>query len=256
MKASKYKVNKPSRSKPLPGHDPSYGDLIVEIGRLFINRPYQAETLKSPGKEKLVVNLSTFDCTTFVETVLALARCASAGKISRNQFRKNLKSIRYRQGKIDGYSSRLHYFSDWLRDNENKKFLTDVSHRLGGKPQRKKINFMTDHRQLYPALKNEAELHRISLMEKNLSRRVSYIIGKDKVSAQKAKINNGDIIAFATNQEGLDVAHVGFALRQGKSLRLLHASRKEGAVVVSDKTLAGYLNAGKTFTGLIIARFL
>ena len=79
--------------------------------------------MKIAGKEKLIVNVSGFDCTTFVETVLALAKCAAAGKLSRSEFRKNLKLIRYRQGKIDGYSSRLHYFTDWLSDNEKKKIL-------------------------------------------------------------------------------------------------------------------------------------
>jgi len=99
-----------------------YGDLIVEIGRLFINKPYKGGTLDNVGKEKMIVNVSAFDCTTFVETVLALARCVADGKISHNQFMRNLKLIRYRQGKINGYSSRLHYFTDWLRDNEQKKF--------------------------------------------------------------------------------------------------------------------------------------
>jgi hypothetical protein len=231
-----------------------YGDSIVEIGHLFINKPYKAGTLENLGKERLIVNVSCFDCTTFVETVLALARCAADGKISRNKFRKNLKSIRYRQGIINGYSSRLHYFAGWLRDNEKKLFMTDLTRKLGGKPQRKKINFMTDHRELYPALETKAQFSKMVVLEKNLSRRTFHIIGKDKVSAQKGEIQNGDIIAFAANQEGLDVAHVGFALWQGKSLHLLHASSKEGGVVISKKTLASYLKSNKKFTGIIIAR--
>jgi cell wall-associated NlpC family hydrolase len=248
------KVNASSLETTLLGSDSSYGDLIAEIGRLFINKPYKAETLENPGKEKLIVNVSCFDCTTFVETVLALARCASAGIISRDALRKNLKSIRYRQGKIDGYSSRLHYFTDWLRDDENKNILTDVSRNLGGEPQRKKINFMTAHRESYAALKNKAQLAKMLVVEKNISRKISYIIEKDRFSEQKAKIQNGDVIAFATNQEGLDVTHVGFAIWQGRSLHLLHASSKEGGVVVSKKTLTSYLKSNKKFTGIIVAR--
>jgi hypothetical protein len=254
VKANQYEVDTSTRNKPLPKSNLSYGDLIVEIGRLFINMPYKVGTLDCPGKEKLVVNLSVFDCTTFVETVLVLAQCADAGKFLPNQLRKNLKLVRYHQGKIDGYSSRLHYFTDWLRDNENKKIITDLSRRLGGRPQHKKINFMTTHLELYAALKNEAELSRMSLVEKNLSRKVFYKIEKYKVSAKKAKIKNGDVIAFATEEEGLDVAHVGFALWQGKNLRLLHASSKEGAVAISEKTLIAYMNSNKKFTGIIIAR--
>lgn len=234
----------------------TYGDLIVEIGRLFLDKPYKAGTLEGSDKEKLIVNVSAFDCTTFVETVLALVRCAVTGKVSNREFRKNLKSIRYRNGKINGYSSRLHYFTDWLLNNQKKGFLIDISRNIGGKPRNKKINFITAHRKLYPPLENKTQLTRISTVERNLSRRTFHIIEKDKISAQKDKLENGDIIAFTTHQEGLDLAHVGFAIRQGKSLRLLHASKKEGAVVISRSTLQTYLKSNKRFTGIIVARFL
>jgi len=236
--------------------DSSYGKLIEEIGRLFIGKPYQAETIENTGKEKLMVNASAFDCMTFVETVLAFALCTAAGKISRTEFRKNLRLIRYRQGKIDGYSSRLHYFTDWLHNNENNKILMDVTRRIGGEAKFKKIDFMTTHAQLYPALKNKAQFSNMLEIERNLSRRDFYIIQKDKVKTQKEKILSGDIIAFATDEEGLDVAHVGFTLRQGKHLHLLHASKKEGAVVISKQTLTAYLKSRKKFAGIIVARFL
>jgi cell wall-associated NlpC family hydrolase len=114
---------------------------------------------------------------------------------------------------------------------------------------------MTIHRDLYAGLKNEAQLSRMLLVEKNLSRKSFFIVGKDKVARQQAGIQQGDIIAFTTDQEGLDIAHVGFAARQGRHLHLLHASSKEGAVVISKETLGAYLKSNKTFTGIIVARF-
>ncbi len=230
------------------------GDLIAELGRLFLAKPYKAGTLDGPGRERLAVNLDEFDCTTFVESVLALAMYARGGNPSLSEFRKNLKFIRYRQGQISGYASRLHYFSDWLQDNQKKKVLVDVTRLLGGKPVRKKINFMTTHRDLYAALKNQKTFETMLQIEKSLSRKTFDVIASGRVSAIEAKIQNGDIIAFASDDEGLDVAHVGFALRQGKSLRLMHASVKEGAVVVSAKTLAAYLKANKKFSGILVSR--
>jgi hypothetical protein len=230
------------------------GNLIVEIGRFFLGAPYKAGVLDASCKEKLIVNLSSFDCTTFVETVLALTRCAVHGKITPDEFRKTLKFIRYRQGTITGYSSRLHYFSNWLRDNEKKQILKDVSRQFDAEVQRKKINYMTTHCTSYPALKNEDEFQKMLLVEKNISRKVFHIISKDKVPRQKAQIKNGDIIAFTTDQEGLDVAHVGFAYWQDKNLHLLHASSKEGGVVISAKTLMAYLKQNKKFSGIIVAR--
>jgi len=232
------------------------GQLLLEIACFFMGAPYQAGALERAGREKLVINLAQFDCTTFVETVLALARCAAAEKLSPSEFRKNIKFIRYRQGKIDDYASRLHYFTDWLTDNEKKKVLKDVSRLLGGTPHRKKINFMTTHRELYAGLKNEEQQSRMALVEKSLSRKVFYLIGRDQVARMQAGIQPGDIIAFATDQEGLDIAHVGFAVRQGKRLRLLHASSKEGAVSISKETLPAYLKSNKKLTGIMIARYL
>lgn len=232
----------------------SYGDFIIDIGRLFIDKPYKANTLESPGKEKLIVHIAAFDCTNFVETVLALARCAVTEKFSRDAFRKNLQFIRYRQGKIDGYSSRLHYFMDWLHDNEKKQILRNIAYLSGGIKQHKKINFMTTHRELYPALENKSQFSKMAVVERNLSRRDFYAIDSDNLGSQLKNIKNGDIIAFTTEQAGLDVAHTGFAIRNGKSLHLLHASQKEDKVVISKKTLAAYLKSNKKFTGILLAR--
>lgn len=256
MKICQCDVHAVSQNELLPYSDLCDGDLIVEIARLFIHTPYKAQTLECPGKERLIVNWSAFDCTTFLETVLSLVRCIRTEKISHYYFRKNLKLIRYRQGKVNGYSSRLHYFTDWLRENEKKKTLNDISCQFHPVDQRKKINYMTLNRASYPALKNEFEFQKMCLVEKNLSRKVFHVVDKDTVSQQKTKIRNGDIIAFATKDDGLDVAHVGFAVWQGNNLHLLHASRKEGAVVISKKTLVAYLHANRRFTGIIIARVI
>jgi hypothetical protein len=243
----KYKCKRKKEDLPL-------GDVITEIGQCFLHVPYKTGSLEAAGKEKLIINFSQFDCFTFVETVLALAHCFIAGKISTREFHRKLKFIRYRKGIIAGYSSRLHYFTDWLRDNEQNKIVRDISKRLGGRPSRKKINYMTTHRASYQALKSEKEFKKMLLVEKNIFRRGFHILEKNKVNKQKEKIINGDIIAFATDQEGLDVSHVGFALWKGKNLHLLHASSKEGSVVISAKTLVAYLKKNKECSGTVVAR--
>ncbi|MGV8059846.1 MAG: N-acetylmuramoyl-L-alanine amidase-like domain-containing protein [Smithellaceae bacterium] len=232
------------------------GDLIAAIGNYFLTAPYKAGTLESNRQEKLIGNFEQFDCFTFVETVLALTRCVVAWKISRSEFKAALKLIRYRQGIIDGYSSRLHYFTDWLRDNEQKKILRDISRKLQAVDQRKKINYMTTHRQAYRALYDENEFEKMLQVENNISRRIFRIIPKDEVNQQKGKIKPGDVIAFTAAEKGLDVVHAGFAFWQKGKLHLLHASCKEGMVVVSKQTLIDYLKQNKKFTGIIIARFL
>ncbi len=232
------------------------GDLVCAVGSYFLGAPYKPGTLETGHKEKLVINFAQFDCFTFVETVVTLTRCVIADNISKSEYRRGLQLIRYRQGIIDGYSSRLHYFTDWLKNNEHKKILRDVSRQLGAVGQRKIINYMTTHRNACNALSDENEFRKMQFTEKNISRRVVHLIPKDEVHQQKEKMQTGDIIAFTVDEGGLDVAHVGFALRQGKKLHLLHASSKEGAVVVSAKTLVAYLKQKKKFTGIIVSRIL
>jgi hypothetical protein len=231
-----------------------FGDLVIAIGSKFIDVPYQASTLESPDGEKLVICMSGFDCITFVETTLAVARRAISGRMTPAELAKNLKSIRYRGGIISGYSSRLHYFTDWLRDNEEMKILKDITRHFKAGRQQKEINYMTLHRSSFPALERETEFRKMRLVEENLSRKTFYILDKKKADSKQRYIDNGDIIAFTTDEDGLDVTHVGFALWRNGKLHLLHASKEEGRVVISRKTLVAYLNANKKFSGIIIAR--
>lgn len=233
---------------------PSTGDAVVQIASLLLEKPYQARTLDGLVREKLIVNVHAFDCTTLIETVLALTRCAFLGKLTPEEFKKHLKFIRYRGGKIRGYASRLHYFTDWLRDNEKKGVITDITGRLGGKPLRKKIDFMTAHQTMYPQLKNPSQFLKMKAAEKLLSRRTFRVLDGKQLAIKAGDIRNGDIIAFASAQDGLDVAHVGLAVRWGKSLHLLHASQHEGKVTVSNQTLPAYLKSHKKFNGVMVAR--
>ena len=47
-------------------------DFTLNIAKSFLNRPYKAHTLEGNQTEKLVVNLHEFDCSTFVETCIAM----------------------------------------------------------------------------------------------------------------------------------------------------------------------------------------
>ena len=113
------------------------GQLMLEIGKFFLGTPYRAGTLETKGAEHLVVNLREHDCFTFVENVVALAWLVKSREKSFDAFRRVLLKIRYRQGRLQGYSSRLHYFSDWIHDNQKKGIVRDVTAEIGGRPLRK-----------------------------------------------------------------------------------------------------------------------
>ena len=93
--------------------------MIAQYARWLLDKPYVAHTLEGE-QEMLTINIDELDCTTFVETLYALARTTLDKRYSWRDYAHNLESIRYRGGEIKGYASRLHYISDWIIDNNHR----------------------------------------------------------------------------------------------------------------------------------------
>lgn len=223
---------------------------VKKTALLFLQTPYVANTLENRDGEFLTLNLHQFDCTTFVENVAALSRTPS----TLSQFQKNLQQIRYRDGQIKGYASRLHYFTDWIWDNEQKGLLKNVTQSLGGVERPVSFHFMSSHPNSYPALSDSHALQAIKDAEKRLNELKHFFIPQEKIASIESEVQNGDIIAITTNIDGLDVVHTGFAIQKNGRLHLLHASSKAGEVLVSSEPLASMLLANKVQTGIIVAR--
>lgn len=232
----------------------SLGEVIVAAGRELLNTPYVAGTLEVHSPEILIVNLRGLDCTTFVENVLVVAAMSEEGQKEWDTYLRQLERLRYRDGIRRGYPSRLHYFTDWIRNNAKKGLVEDITQSLGGLPLEKRIDFMGTHPDLYPALSSEAALEAVQKVEQELSEQVTYILPREEVSEVENQIQNGDIIALATSIDGLDVTHTGFAFRKANGrLHLLHASTR-GSVEISKAPLADYLQGVKGNTGIIVVR--
>jgi hypothetical protein len=231
------------------------GDVITTIGQKFLDVPYVGGTLDSSGEEHLVVNLRGFDCVTLIENVLAFSRAVKSNTLSFDAYKQQLQSIRYRDGIIKGYASRLNYFSEWIADNQMKNIVIDIAKDLGGVPYRKTISFMSEHRKSYWQLAPDSVYEAIKKTERRLSAAPLYYIPKKNIASIEAKINNGDIIAITTSIKGLDISHTGIAFRSNDgSLHLLHAPDANGIVHITTETLSKHLLSHKTQTGIMVMR--
>lgn len=237
----------------------SSGECIAWLGEKFDGTPYVAGTLEadSGACERLTVNLDEMDCTTFVETVLALAYTAGERRSSWRDFIYNLERIRYRNGELNGYSSRLHYVSDWIVDNTHRGVTIEAT-RLFPKInyEIKSLNFMTSNRKLYPALADNNEFQRIKSVEIGYrNHRFPYIKAQNVTSKEnKSVFRNGDIVAFTTSIDGLDVSHMGIVLLHDGQMYLLHASSTDKKVEVSSRPLAEIFRRNRNMTGLRVIR--
>lgn len=234
------------------------GDVIAEIGKSFIGTDYKAFGLEKEGKEQLVIDLTGLDCTTFLENALVFARLIKEGKHTFNDYLAELTFLRYRNGIIDQYPSRLHYFSDWIYNNEKKGIVKDITKELGGEPIKFKVNFMSTHPDSYMHLKeNPKFILKIKDQEREISFRNYYYIPQDRIASIENKIHSGDLLAFTTSVKGLDIGHTGIAVREKDGrIHLLHAPNVGYKVQISEKPLAKYVKSYKRHTGIIVLRAL
>lgn len=232
------------------------GELIVKTALFFRDTPYVASTLDNNQEEQLVVNLHQFDCTTFVENCIALSRTLKTGNYSFSNFCNQLKSIRYRDGEIEDYTSRLHYVTDWIYNNSKRGILEDKTFSLGGIKDTKTIHFMSTHTDAYKPLRNNLKLQqKIGGIEQQINNRAEYYVLKKKdINIVSSKINNGDIIAFATSIEGLDYTHIAIAYHDQGTLTFIHASSKAMKVIIEPQSLYDYCLKSTKCTGVSIFR--
>ncbi len=237
------------------------GEIVQALGLRLLGRPYVEGALDRTETEALVVDLSGFDCVTYVENVLALAQTIQSGTPqdgppSYDAYVRRLEALRYRDGRLDGYCSRLHYFTEWLLDNERSGAVRLVSQDFG-EPFDKTIDFMSGHRDAYPKLKGgnargDSLFACIENVEVGLrGHGVSYV-PQDQIRSIYDRLEAGDIIATTTDIEGLDVTHTGFVFKRDGQTGFLHASLT-GEVKVSED-LADYIAGNKVQTGILVAR--
>ena len=230
------------------------GELLLAVATFFLGTPFAPQTLEQTNGEQLVINLRQLDCFTFLENTVVLADLIRTGQPTWPAFTTALQASRYRHGRPDGYAARLHYFSDWLDTHQAQGRLRDITPALGGVPWCKEINFMTAHRDRYPALADPKTYRCLQEAETSCSARSYHHLPTASLPAWDHQIHNGDLIAITTAIAGLDVVHVGFAVHLQRGLHLLHASQRAGRVIISPETLYRYLRQRKSRLGIMVAR--
>jgi len=251
------------RTAGLAQHDVPLGEAAVRVGEEAKGTPYRSGTLEaylraggSPTREPLTLSLTRFDCVTLVESCLAVARVAGGGKTPTwERFGRQVERMRYRGGTRQGYASRLHYFSEWISDGVARGLVRDLGAELGGANDVRPLRFMTEHRESYPALRDDATFAEILRIERRLDGRPRLVVPTKRIPQVVDRINTGDVLAFATEIPGLDVTHSALAYRGADGvLRVLHAPLSGGVVEITRATLPEYVAAIRRSTGIFVAR--
>jgi Protein of unknown function (DUF1460) len=229
------------------------GQIMQAVADQLLGAEYQAGLLDREPQESLFVSLKKFDCFLFIETVLAIANNIKQQDYNYQAFTHKIEDQRYWNGKMNGYCSRLHYFSDWIEDNTRRDNVQNITQQLGGIDTVKKINFMTTHRSSYPNLaQGDLNFQCIARVENSLSSTFNYLPTQN-IDQAYPQLQPGDIIGVATKIAGLDFTHTGLVYQQPNGeIGFIHASPAGKVVIAQD--LQKYINNVENAIGIVVTR--
>ncbi len=237
----------------------STADLMLSAAQMLLETPYVGGTLEGGEREELRVFLHKTDCILFVETCLNLAICAKSygDKADFIKFADLVRESRYRGGIVKNYSDRIHYTTEWIRNNESRGIVEDITQKIGGTVYDHPIYYMSKNHDKYAQLKNaegNKDLQVIAEVEKELNKTPFYYIPQEDIPQVEKFIKSGDIICFMSGVKGLDIAHVAMAYVKDGKVGFIHASMGAMRVIIDPKTIYEYVKAGKYLTGIKVVR--
>lgn len=234
------------------------------FANLIQGTPYVSGTLDKNKNERLVLNMRSMDCTTFVENVTVLTQMMRQGKTTFQDYCKELQLIRYADGAIRNYADRNHYFSAWIKNNEREDRVEELRGdawkgiKIFLKSQTLQLDFMTNHAPLYaPLCEHPALVDSIRNVEKSLSGMVVHYLPKRCLNRGRNElgvIKDGDILMLVTNKQGLDCTHVGLAAWKSNQLYMWHASSRHKRVLLEPTSLHDYLARQSSILGVRVIR--
>lgn len=197
--------------------------------------------------EPLRAGFDGFDCVTYVETVLALARSIAVGRTGADDYVAELARLRY-GGAAPGYCARRHYFGDWAERQVREGVFEEITTTIAGDPANLAVlhlthgfDWLSRNAAKVPALAaSPARMACVREQETALSARDdgTPYLRSTALRAIASGLRPGDVIAFVADVPGLDVLHVGIVVqRPSGRLELAQASQREGRVLVAPDLL-------------------
>jgi hypothetical protein len=235
------------------------GELIGKIAAELKDTPYVGFTLElSNDSESCVVNLKGLDCVTFFEDALGMARMIKRGKHSPKDLIDEIRTTRYRGGRMGNFTTRLHYTTDWFVDNAQKGIVKILTPDLpGAKPFTQKVGIMSQHPENYRQLAVHPEMiPTIRLAENKINARSLKYLPMDKLAAAEHLLQTGDIVGATTTAEGIDIAHTGLCIKdEHGTVHFMDASSSRAKMKVTlEPEISKCLDWSSELTGVMIAR--
>jgi hypothetical protein len=236
------------------------GECMKRVAMALEGTPYVGFTLElDKDNEICSVNLAGLDCVTFFEDTLDFSRMLKKGGESPEAMLAEIGFTRYRGGKMTDFTSRLHYTTDWMYDNEKKGVVRILAPELpGSAPFTQKVGIMSAKPKNYRQLAAHPELiPTIKKFEDEINARQTAFVPMDKLAEAQKHLKSGDIVGIATSEAGIDIAHTGLVIVDDKGVPHFmdaSSSKKKMKVTFEPGPISESLNYSKKHTGAVFAR--
>jgi hypothetical protein len=115
---------------------------------------------------------------------------------------------------------------------------------------------MSENPRYYKQLKENPEfIPIIRKQEEEVNSRQYYFIPENDIEKFEDNIQTGDLIALTTPEKGLDIGHVGIAIKMANGrIHFLHAPLVGSKVQITETPLSDYVIKNKKRNGIIVLR--
>jgi hypothetical protein len=236
------------------------GQCMTRVAMELVGTPYVGFTLElDKDREVCCVNLTGLDCVTFFEDTLDFSRMLKKGGRTPQAMLAEVTLTRYRGGKLGDFTSRLHYTTDWMYDNEQKGVVKVLAPQLPGAAKfTQPVAIMSAKPHNYRQLAAHPELVPIiKKYEDQINARDTMYIPMDKLAGVEPLLQSGDIVGVSTTEAGIDIAHTGLVIAdESGMLHFMDASsaKRSMKVTLEKGPISKAFNWSSKLTGAVFAR--
>jgi hypothetical protein len=236
------------------------GQCMTHVAMELEGTPYVGFTLEIDKDHEICsVNLKGLDCVTFFEDTLDFSRMLKKGGRTPEAMLAEVTLTRYRGGRIGDFTTRLHYTTDWMYDNEKKGVVKVLAPNLPNAAKfTQKVGIMSEKPKNYRQLVAHPEfIAVIKKYEDEINARDTMYVPMDKLAEAQPHLKSGDIVGVATTESGIDIAHTGLVIADASGM--LHfmdasSSARNMKVTLEKGPISKAFNWSSKLTGAVFAR--
>lgn len=219
------------------------GARAVAIAEALVGEAYEDVTAKDVDCVP-ELRIDGMDNHTFINNVVAMVRLTGlSSPIRLKDLVESIENVSYRNGRADGFTSKMIYGGDWVVDNRARGNLKELTEDYSEYFKTKVLDGITANREKYAALSDSATFEKQKFVEMGFRlHKIPHLkretVGKKDIEEE---MRNGDVVMLLSPDANFDVFETGIVVKRDDGFHLIHASKRDGRVVEEKDPLLRYV---------------